>query len=468
MTESTNRNKSTPAGQAAEETPRRPSFRRRLPGLLVALIALAAAVGVSAYWLMNRPKPDRRARTKQTTLVSVRAVAKEPHKVTISALGTVMASRRTRVPALVSGEVVDVREGFVPGGRCDANDLLVEIDPTDYQLAVKQARATLAQMEAKVVEADSLVKQREAGITQARTQLALEKAQGQVALREYELLGEELDPNDERLVLRMPQREAAEAAVAVARAAKESALAMLKAAKSNRDAARIGLDQALLNLRRTSVRAPFNAMVIERHVNLGSRAVGDGAVATVAGTDKWWVEVSIPVDQLAWLDVPGFNSQRASPAKVYYDAAWGKGAHRDALADRLRGSLEPQGRMAQLLVAVPDPLHLERTPGQRRALLLNSYVRVELIGRETPPAVRVERTSLREGDRVWVMTDANTLAIREVTIVLGGDEYVYVTDGLADGDRLVTSDIATPVEGMPLRLTKTRGTTRPGGSGRDE
>ncbi len=468
MAELTNRNESTPAGESAEGTPRRPSFRRRLPGLLVALIALGAAVGVSAYWLMNRPKPDRRPRQKQATLVTVQAVEKKPHQATISALGTVMASRQTRVPALVSGEVVEVRDGFVPGGRCDANDLLVEIDATDYRLAVKQARATLAQMEARVVEAGSMVKQREAAITQARTQLALEKAQGQVAMREYQLLGEEVDPNDERLVLRVPQREAAEAAVAVARAAKESAMASLNAARSNRDAARVALDQALLNLQRTGVRAPFNAMVLERHVNLGSRAVGDGAVATLAGTNKWWVEVSIPVDQLAWLDVPGYNSRRASAGKVYYDAAWGKGAYRDAKADRLRGSLEPQGRMAQLLVAVPDPLHLAREPDRRRALLLNSYVRVELVGRETPPAVRVERTSLREGDRVWVMTDEDALAIREVTIALGGDKYVYVTAGLADGDRLVTSDIATPVTGMPLRLNKTSQTTRPGGGDSDE
>jgi multidrug efflux pump subunit AcrA (membrane-fusion protein) len=270
------------------------------------------------------------------------------------------------------------------------------------------------------------------------------------------------------LVLRVPQREAAEAAVAVAKAAKQSAEATLKAARSNRQAAQVALDQALLNLRRTKVRAPFNALIRERHVNLGGRAAGDGAVATVAGTDEWWVEVSIPVDQLKWLDVPEYNSPSASSAKVYYQAAWGDKAYRDGRADRLRGDLEPQGRMAQLLVAVPDPMHLRESPDARRPLLLNSYVRVELDGRATPPAVRVERTSLRDGDKVWVMSDANALEIRPVTIVLGKDEYVYVTGGLEAGDRLVTSDIATPVEGMPLRRAKRTTTTWKSGAADDE
>jgi multidrug efflux pump subunit AcrA (membrane-fusion protein) len=97
---------------------------------------------------------------------------------------------------------------------------------------------------------------------------------------------------------------------------------------------------------------------------------------------------------------------------------------------------------------------------------LNSYVRVELVGRETPPAVRVERTSLRDGDSVWVMSADDTLEIRPVTVVLGQDEAVYVSAGLEDGDRLVTSDIATPVEGMPLRLASK--TTTRSGAGDDE
>jgi multidrug efflux pump subunit AcrA (membrane-fusion protein) len=465
----TNDNGQTPAPDPASTKTKPdpgPSFARRILGFLIALAAVAVAGGATAYWMMNRPRPDRRPREKQATLVVVRAVEKARHEVTITALGTVMPSRETRIAALVAGEVVDVREGFVPGGRCDANALLLEVDPTDYRLAVRQARATLAQADARVVEAESLLTQRKAAITQARTQLALEKAQGQVARREYELLGEEMDPNDERLVLRVPQREAAEAAVAVAEAAKASAEASLKAARSNRDVAEVALDQALLNLTRTKVRAPFNALIRERHVDLGGRVVGEGAVATVAGTDEWWVEVSVPVDQLQWLNVPGFNARSSSPARVYYEAAWGRDAFRQGQAARLRGALEPRGRMAQLLVAVPDPMGLQQEPDTRRALLLNSYVRVELVGRETPPAVRVERTSLRDGDSVWVMSADDTLEIRPVTVVLGQDEAVYVSAGLEDGDRLVTSDIATPVEGMPLRLASK--TTTRSGAGDDE
>jgi hypothetical protein len=113
--------------------------------------------------------------------------------------------------------------------------------------------------------------------------------------------------------------------------------------------------------------------------------------------------------------------------------------------------LEAQGRMARLLISVPDPLCLNSENAGLPPLILGAYVRVEMEGNDLANAVRVTRTALRDGNNVWILTGDNTLAIRPVTIELGVTDAVYVTGGLEDGESLITSDLATPVAGMALR-----------------
>ena len=100
------------------------------------------------------------------------------------------------------------------------------------------------------------------------------------------------------------------------------------------------------------------------------------------------------------------------------------------------------------------------------AIFAPNYVRVEMVGRNLPNVVRVARTHLRDGDRVWVMAPDNTLDIRTVAVAWGGNDHVCVSDGLADGDRLIVSDLGAAVQGMALRLPDSGdATSRPAGAG---
>ena len=266
-------------------------------------------------------------------------------------------------------------------------------------------------------------------------------------------------------MLRQPQLRAAEAALATARAVHEaagaakraaeamvtSAEAAAEAAEGARKAADAALRKARLDHERTAIRAPFNALVEAKLVDPGSQVSPASRIARLVGTDAYWVEVSVPVDRLTWIRLPDGKGAAGAAVRVFDEAAWGAGVHREGRALRLAGALEPNGRMARLLVEVPDPLALAPGHDGRPALLLGSYVRVEIEGGEIEGAAALDRDLLRDGDRVWVMTGENRLAIRTVTIVARDRDRVMVTGGLTDGDRVVTTDLAAPVDGMPLR-----------------
>ncbi|MCP4658069.1 MAG: HlyD family efflux transporter periplasmic adaptor subunit, partial [bacterium] len=177
-------------------------------------------------------------------------------------------------------------------------------------------------------------------------------------------------------------------------------------------------------------------------------------LATLVGTDEFWVQISVPVERLDWFDVPGLGAEQGSEVRVVHDAGPGKRIVRSGRVVRLLGDLDPRGRMAQLIVSVEDPLALEKdsdTP--RMPLLLGSYVSVEIPGREIADVYKVPRVALHDGSRVWLMAQDGSLDIRDVRVIWREDDAVYVQQGLTDGERIITSRIAAPVQGMRLKMT---------------
>ncbi len=419
-----------------------------------ALLILAGGGAVSYYWLTHRAKARPRPPEPRAALVEVVGVHPRTDQVLVSAMGVVVPAKSIELASRVSGKVVSLTPEFIPGGMFKAGDIMLQIDRRDYDLAVRQQRAELQKRLAEFEQRTAEVKQREAEVITAQCNLALEMGEQAVARREYELLGETIRPEDEALVLRRPQLKAREAACAAARTAKRSAEAVRQAAVASRSAAETALEKAELDLERTTIRAPFDAVIQSRSVNLGSQVSPGQPLASLVGTQEFWVKVSLPVDDLKWIHIPGFNAEKGSNVRVYYEAAWGREAFRLCTVKRLMSDLEPQGRMAMLLVSVRDPLDTKAALGRRHPLLLGSYVRVEIEGLSLPNVIRVSRTALRDGKNVWIMKPDHTLEIRPVRVKWSGKEDVLISEGLRDGELLITSDLAAPVGGMRLRTSK--------------
>ncbi len=419
--------------------------------ILVVVGVVGSAVVVSYQWLANKPRARRRPPQKAATLVEVKSVRTGSHPVEVRAMGTVVPARQVVLTPRVGGEILSLHSDLVPGGLLQAGETAASVDPKDYALAVEERRADLARRKAERRQVEQQLAQREADRVRARIALDLEQARGEVAEQELALLGETLPERDRDRVLRKPQRIAAEASCQSAEAAKKMAEASLEAAVSSVRSAEIALEKAELARARTGTEAPFNAVVISTSVEKGAQVSPGARLATLVGTDVFWIEVAVPLRDLRWIVFPEGPDGEGSPVRIQHEAAWGEAAHRTGRVERLAAELEPQGRMARLIVSVEDPLcQLAENEG-KPALILGAYVRAVIEGTELANVVTVPRLALRDGNRVWVMDAKDRLDIRDVEIVWRGEDEVCVREGLKDGERLVTSDLATPVRGMPLR-----------------
>lgn len=433
---------------------------RVLLSLLIVAGIVASSGAVSYHWLQNRPRAKRKRPQKEASLVEVTAVRSEAFRVNVNAMGTVVAAREVTLAPRVGGEVTWRHDELVVGGRFPAGQAVVSIDPRDYELAVAERRAELARRVAELEQLKRQVAQRSADVARAQSDLRLEMGQQDLAKQEQRLLGEVLSEADREFVLRKPQLAAAKANCVAAEAARAASEAACKAAEASKASAEVALEQAKLDLARAKVCVPFNSVVTQESVELGSQVSPGQAIATLIGTDEAWVEISVPVNELRWIRIPAKAGERGSPVRLTHESAWGPSAFRVGHIRRMAPSLEPRGRMARVIVAVEDPLCLRPENAGHPALILGAYVRAVIEGEELNGTIAVPRVALREGTQAWVAATDGTLDIRELKIAWHGRHTVCVQRGLRAGDRVITSDLAAPIQGMALRVREAKKTDR--------
>lgn len=382
--------------------------RSRLRGAVIAALLLGAGVGTAVYLVKSRPNAPRAQARETAMLVDAVAARAASFPVRIPVQGTVQAARQVQLSPEVNGRVVWKNPRLVPGGRIAAGETLVRIDRREYELAVEQQRAA---------------------VDRARLDLDLERGRKVVAEREWELIGEEMEPSAAQRALALR-----EAHVATAKVALESAESAMRRAE--------------LSLERTVVKAPFNALVQTEAVDVGQIVTSQSRIASLVGTDKYWVQISVPVDRLARIRLP--SGDRPGAEAVVWQSIGGERVERTGQVVRLLGDVDPAGRLARVLVEVDDPL--ETGPKARLPVLLGSFVHVE-IDAGTVEGIEIPRVALREGERIYVMNGENRLEIRPVEVAWRNDESVIITAGLQPGEKLITSRVRAAVAGMALRTS---------------
>ena len=381
---------------------------RNIMRLVICLLLIGAGIIGARFLIATKPKVNRRPPERMAPLVRTAVLQPENYTFSIPAMGTVIPSRETGLEVPVSGEVIYVHSEFTEGGMFAQGTKILQVDPKDYELAVQQKRRALAD---------------------AEYSLKLEQGHQDVARQEWSLLygNKVVNKGESDLALRKPHLEKVQAEIAAAKAE---------------------LEQAEINLNRTSLTAPFNALVLKSYVELGSQVSSQKRLADLVGTDTYWVQVSLPVDRLRWVQVPNGDQGAGSEVDIFYRADNVKTGR----VARLLPDLSKEGRMARLLIEVADPLDLQAKDEKQPMLLIGEFVRVSIEGEELHNVYRVPRSALRNDREVWIVDEESKLTIRPVKTIWRDQDTVVVQDGFKPGEALVISDIPAPVAGMDLRV----------------
>ncbi len=382
-------------------------FRKIVLTLSAVLVILAGGGAFGLILVLTGPETIPQEKQESATIVHTIPLSPQDKKVWVTAYGEVIPARKVEMQPQVSGQVIWQNAAVIPGGRLRENEELIRIDPKDYELDL------------------SLVK---AEFEQARFEREVESGRQVIARREWNELQQDLDAAEvnESLVLREPHFRRAEALM---------------------EEARNDIEQAELQLSRTTIRAPFNAMVVEESVEVGQLLSIGSSICALVGTDEFWIQVTVPLSMLKWIQFPDGDLPGAE-ATIVLDTGNGSRSTWQGKVLRLLSDLEPLGRMARVVVTVPDPLGIEGGAKDSLPLLLGSYVEVNIEAGELENVLEIPRAAMREGNKIWVVGSVPELKIMDCEVLWTLKETVLVSNNLDPGEALIVSDMRVALPGM--------------------
>ena len=438
---------------------------RRLPGkvayLLTVVVVLAVGVAVCVYLIKTKPTAEGKPKPDPGRLVSAFRAEKASHRVAINVYGTARASQQWTAIAEVAGQTVEVDSRFEPGELLPAGRLLVQIDPIDYDLAVKRLEAEAAARDIQLDELD----QEKANFEEI---LKLHQRRLQLAEAERDRL---LDAFAKQAVSRSAL-ELAEGAYEARRTAVQETLNGLKLlpmkrqlAEKQKDVAAIRLQEARRARGKCAIRLPFaarcasKAIEVNQFVTAGQQlgvflALDSAEVVAMVETRKMPLLFPEGIKALGVLDLPQMDLSESLMEKLRIPAkvSWGIGDLEPVwygMVSRIGSSLDPGTRTVPVVIEVRDP-YKNVQPGVRPPLIPDAFCDVTFYGATFDDVVVIPRDSLHDG-KVYLSRDGK-LHIRPVTVAALEEQLAVISEGIESGDIVITADLFPANEGMPVRV----------------
>jgi len=281
----------------------------------------------------------------------------------------------------------------------ERNETLLRIDPTNYDVAVRQAEALVKQRQ---IEHD--------GAKQLRSQ-------GYRAEAEY-----------------------ASAAAALATAEAE-------------------LVRARRNLERTYIRLPYEGMVRSKEVDLGQFVSMGTRLGVTFATDYAEVRLPLTDSDLGFIDLPAAHDMTGSkpvagPAVELSAIQKGRLATWPATIVRSEGVVDEKSRVTYVVARVEDPYALHHDAAE---LPFGTFVQAKIAGRTAEDVIRVPRGIVRGSNQLVFVDADDTIRVRFVEIARSDSDYIYIESGAEPGERVVLTTLESPINGMRVRTQESGG-----------
>ena len=363
--------------------------------ILIVLGVPALAIIIVMVMISMKTEPPKKERVDLDQIVDVLELTLMTTKFEIYSQGTVRPRTETVLSAEVSGTIVEISPKFIAGGIFQKNEVLMRIDPTNYTVELKQAEALVKQRQ---IEFDGLSRLREQGY-RAEVELA-------------------------------------------------SAAAALATAKAN-------MVRAQRNLERTFIKLPYEGIVRAKRADLGQFVSTGTQLGRTFATDFAEIRLPLTDNDLIFLDLPSAAEMAASdnfigPRVVLTATQRGQQVSWPATIVRSEGVVDESNRVTYVVAQVADPyrLYIEGNP-----LPVGTFVAATIEGTTAADVFRIPREVVRGSNKLIFVDGDNRLNIRTVNIMSTDADYVYVNEGAIVGERIVTTVIQTPINGMAVRVS---------------
>ena len=362
--------------------------------VVIGLLAIASLGGALLYTtdaIENQPETEQFELTAAAPKVSVLELTPGSYTAQVKGFGEVRSTDELSFSSQISGRVIWRNPDFNDAWQVRQGDVLLKLDATDYQAALAQAQQSLAD---------------------ANLALQQEKHQSRQAKLDWQRAGLTTKPS--ALLLRKPQ---------------------LAAARARYHAANTAVKQAKSNLAHTQLKAPFNAVVATRNVNVGTYLQAGTELAKLRASDR--AEVRIGLTTRQWQQLPDdLNKTIVMLSDQNEQARW------QGQVQQLATSIDSTTRLRELIISVDQPL-AKRTP-----LLVGSFVAISITGKQQTDLYAIPAASLSAAGYIWYV-EGDLLKRSHRTALFSKDNQLFIPRGDLDTSiQLVQKPLASYLPNM--------------------
>ncbi|KAA0259039.1 efflux RND transporter periplasmic adaptor subunit [Deferribacter autotrophicus] len=371
------------------------TWLQRLISLIVIVLIIYAGLSVSKYLMKTRKKISRKKPKKMVTYVETVKGRIVDTNYIIYSFGNIYPAKSVTIYPEVSGKIKYINDKLLEGNYLKANELIAKIDDRDYLLNLKIKEANLNAL-----------------YEDLKIELGKQKS-AEKELKAAKNIIKNIDNESLYLILRKPY---------------------INKLKENIEIAKADLELAKLKLERTKIRSPFNAFVLKKYVDEGSYVTQGTKIADLIYADEFYLIALFPISELKWLDLKVVNF-----AKIIFD----DGTVINGKIKSIEKAVDEKGLMVKAIISIKPELE------KLSPVMIHNYANVEIFGKTLPKILMFPRTALKENNIVWINKDGKLL-IKKIDVVFKNKDYVFTYD-LSENDKIIVSNIAAPVENMPLK-----------------
>lgn len=405
------------------------------PVVIGVLVLMFMNAGKKEPVQVNNEEVSRVVRTIRVPRVDLVPVAE--------GYGVVQPAKVWTAVAQVTGRVIEMHPRLRNGEIISAGTRLFRIDPVDYELALAQLKATLAEIEVQQGNAEDL--------------LEIERRNLELAKRE----ADRLNKLAEMGTTSGSEADAAERVMLTSRTSVQNLQNSLALLPTQRKVIETKLAQAERDLENTAISAPFNLRVANLSMETDQFVTTGKALFEGDGVDRSEVVAQVAISSLRRLfygrGTSGLNADQLGEGfAAYVDFRpviqldmGGSIAEWEGEFVRFTDRIDSETRTIGVVVALDKPYE-KIVPGQRPPLSKGMFVKIRLRGRAQPGRIVVPRAAVRDG-KVFLVDDEQRLIIREVELEYHQGNLSVIKSGVEPGQQLVISDLIPAVEGMRLQ-----------------
>ncbi len=424
--------------------------------LLAIVVPVAVSLCVLFFLVETRSKPTKRERPKiarQVRVIDVKATDLLPRT---RAYGSVQPARTWQAVPQVKGKIRWLHPNLKKGGRIAKDDIIVEIDPAEYQLSMAQAEANIQNIREQI---------KKLGITEANNRSLLKIEQKNLKLRKKELVRQKNLLLNKLVAQSVYEKEqqtyfTQQYKVQLIENTLKSISSDRKLLKTQMKQSELQLQSAKLQLSYTRINSPFDGVVAKSKVEQWQYIQPGQVIAEIEVIDVVEIEAQLNDGKhLFYALGERSNQYRHNPnsknmgqrlgiSAVVRSESSGNTEWKGVLL-RTTANIDPQTRTPSVVIQVTNDQPTATTEGPP-FLIKGMYCEVELTGELRNGLIAVPNSSVHGNNTLYILNGESRLEKRRVEIWFSQENLTIVKSGIQSGEQLVVTDLIPAVEGMLL------------------